>query len=84
MKGTLVASIGTDGVDGRTSAAGAVSDGTTIERSLKKGLDGVSFLEDNNSYQFFKKLNDLIITGPTGTNVNDIMIAIVEGSKGKT
>jgi glycerate 2-kinase len=83
MKGMLVASIGTDGVDGPTNAAGAVADGITLERALKKGLDGMSFLEDNNSYPFFKKLNDLIITGPTGTNVNDIMIAIVEGSKEK-
>jgi glycerate 2-kinase len=78
MKKILVASIGTDGVDGPTNAAGAVADGSTVERALKKGLDAMSFLEDNNSYPFFKKLNDLIITGPTGTNVNDIVIAIVE------
>jgi glycerate 2-kinase len=78
MKRMLVASIGTDGVDGPTDAAGAVADGTTVERALKKGLDGMSFLENNNAYPFFKKLNDLIITGPTGTNVNDIFIAIVD------
>ena len=81
LKGMLVASIGTDGVDGPTDAAGAVADGTTIERALENGLEVKSFLEENNSYPFFKKLDDLIITGPTGTNVNDIMIAIVEGSK---
>ena len=83
LKGVVVASIGTDGVDGPTDAAGAVADGTTVERALKKGLEAKSFLEDNNSYPFFKELDDLIITGPTGTNVNDIMIAIVEGSREK-
>jgi glycerate 2-kinase len=83
MKGMLVASIGTDGVDGPTNAAGAVADGTTVERALKKDLNAMSFLEDNNSYPFFKRLNDLIVTGPTGTNVNDIMISIVEGLKEK-
>ena len=83
MKGILVASIGTDGIDGPTDAAGAIADGTTIERALKNGLEVKSFLDENNSYPFFEKLNDLIITGPTGTNVNDIMIAIVEGSKEK-
>ena len=83
LKGILVASIGTDGVDGPTDAAGAVADGTTIERAMRNGLDVKSFLDENDSYPFFKKLDDLIITGPTGTNVNDIMIAIVEGVKQK-
>jgi glycerate-2-kinase len=73
----LVASIGTDGVDGPTDAAGAVADGTTVERGLKKGVDTDTFLRENDSYSLFNKLNDLIITGPTGTNVNDIFIAIV-------
>src|SRR6266849_1666777 len=77
IPGILVASIGTDGVDGPTDAAGAVADGTTVERGLKKGMDADTFLRENDSYSLFKKLNDLIITGPTGTNVNDILIAIV-------
>jgi glycerate-2-kinase len=77
IKGILVASIGTDGVDGPTSAAGAVADGTTFKRGLKKGMDTDTFLRENDSYTLFNKLNDLIITGPTGTNVNDILIAIV-------
>lgn len=81
MKNVLVASAGTDGVDGPTNAAGAIADGTSVERASRKGLDSRAFLEDNNSYSFFKKLNDLIVTGPTGTNVNDIMIGIVERSK---
>jgi glycerate-2-kinase len=80
----LVSSIGTDGVDGPTDAAGAVADGSTIERGLIRGLDADTYLGENNSYEFFKKLKDLIITGPTGTNVNDILIAIVGSADQKS
>jgi len=73
----LVASIGTDGMDGPTNAAGAVAEGSTVERGLSMGLDADKCLRENNSYEFFRKLKDLIVTGPTGTNVNDILIAIV-------
>ncbi len=73
----LVSSIGTDGVDGPTDAAGAVADGDTFERSLRVQMDPDSYLRENNSYPFFEKLNDLVTTGPTGTNVNDIFIALV-------
>ena len=73
----LVSSIGTDGVDGPTKAAGAVADGNTVERGLRIRMDPDSYLRENNSYQFFGRLRDLVITGPTGTNVNDIFIAIV-------
>lgn len=76
LSGVAIASVGTDGLDGTTDAAGAVADGTTVGRALKRGLDPESFLENNDSYHFFKKLKDLIITGPTGTNVNDIIIAV--------
>ncbi len=79
----LVSSIGTDGVDGPTGAAGAVADGTTVERGLRIHLDSDSYLRENNSYPFFERLNDLVITGPTGTNVNDIFIAIVEAGNRK-
>jgi len=84
IPGILVASIGTDGVDGPTDAAGAVADGTTVERGLKKGMDADTFLRENDSYSLFNKLNDLIITGPTGTNVNDILIAIVGSADQKS
>ncbi|TMI06533.1 glycerate kinase [Candidatus Bathyarchaeota archaeon] len=84
MPGVVVSSIGTDGIDGPTDAAGAVADGATVERGLKKRLYADAFLRDNNSYPFFKKLNDLVITGPTGTNVNDITIAIIESPRAKT
>ncbi|HZY46335.1 MAG TPA: glycerate kinase, partial [Candidatus Bathyarchaeia archaeon] len=83
LSGVVLSSVGTDGVDGPTDAAGAVADATTVERGLNKGLDTDAYLRENNSYSFFKKLNDLIITGPTGTNVNDIVIAIVDSSKHK-
>ena len=73
----LVSSIGTDGVDGPTDAAGAMADGDTIERSLRIHMNPHSYLRENNSYPFFERLNDLVTTGPTGTNVNDIFIALV-------
>jgi glycerate-2-kinase len=73
----LVSSIGTDGVDGPTDAAGAVADGDTVERGLRIHMNPDSYLRENNSYPFFERLNDLVITGPTGTNVNDIFIALV-------
>ena len=80
---TLVSSIGTDGIDGPTDAAGAAADGATVKRARKLGLDPNTFLRENNSYRLFKKLDDLIITGPTGTNVNDIAIVIVEAQEQK-
>jgi glycerate 2-kinase len=80
----LVASIGTDGMDGPTNAAGAIADGSTVERGLRRGLDADTYLRENDSHEFFKKLEDLIITGPTGTNVNDILIAIVGSADQKS
>ena len=73
----VVASIGTDGVDGPTEAAGAIGDGKSLERARKLKLDPVISLSTHDSYPFFKKLGDLLVTGPTGTNVNDISILIV-------
>jgi hydroxypyruvate reductase len=74
----LVGSIGTDGTDGPTDAAGAVADNATLSRSVKFGSDFLAqSIRDNNSYEFFKKLGDLIITGPTRTNVMDLHIVLV-------
>jgi len=73
----VLASVSTDGVDGPTDAAGAVVDGKTISRSEKLGLNAEEALKENDSYTFFSKINDLILTGPTGTNLNDITILIV-------
>ncbi len=73
----LIASVSTDGVDGPTDAAGALADGYTIARSRRLNLNAEEYLRNNDSYNFFSKLGDLVITGPTGTNVNDISIVIV-------
>ena len=72
-----LASVGTDGIDGPTDAAGALADHTTIERAASLGLEPDRFLSDNNSYAFFDALGDLIHTGPTGTNVGDLQITLV-------
>jgi glycerate 2-kinase len=73
----LVLSAGTDGTDGPTDAAGAIADSTTIQRATAQGLDSKRALAENDSYRFFQPLNDLVKTGPTGTNVMDIHIALV-------
>jgi glycerate-2-kinase len=75
--GIVLASLSTDGVDGPTDAAGAVVDGKTAMRALKMGLAPEKFLAENNSYRFFSRLSDLILTGPTGTNVNDVSVIVV-------
>jgi glycerate 2-kinase len=73
-KGVVIGSLATDGVDGPTDAAGALVDGTTVARGRRRGMDSQEYLDDNNSYRYFSRLGDLILTGPTGTNVNDIII----------
>jgi hydroxypyruvate reductase len=70
-------SLGTDGIDGPTDAAGAYADSTTMERALAAGLTPQGFLSDNNAYAFFDALGDLIRTGPTGTNVGDLQVILL-------
>lgn len=77
LKTTTIVSFSTDGIDGPTDAAGAVADGFTIQRAEQLGLDPTCYLENNDSYHFFKELGDLLITGPTGTNVMDVTALIV-------
>jgi hydroxypyruvate reductase len=72
LEDVLLASIGTDGNDGPTDAAGAFVSGSTIARAARAGLNPATFLAENDSYSFFDRLGDLIRTGPTNTNVNDI------------
>ncbi|MBS1875245.1 MAG: glycerate kinase [Acidobacteria bacterium] len=72
-----VLSAGTDGTDGPTDAAGAFADSSTLMRSAAKGLDAKASLRENDSYHFFEPLNDLVKTGPTGTNVMDLRILLV-------
>jgi glycerate 2-kinase len=74
---TLIAAFGTDGTDGPTDAAGAVVDGSTLARARVAGLDPQAALRNNDAYAFFQALGDLIITGPTNTNVNDLWIGLV-------
>ena len=72
----VIASVGTDGTDGATDAAGAFADSTTLTRGQEAGLDAQNFLDNNNSYEYFNRIGDLIKTGPTGTNVMDIQVLI--------
>jgi hydroxypyruvate reductase len=72
------ASIGTDGIDGPTDAAGAVVDESTFARARAAGIeDPDSYLINNNTYEFFDALKDLIRTGPTSTNVGDLQVVLV-------
>jgi glycerate 2-kinase len=72
------ASVGTDGVDGPTDAAGAFVDATTLARARHRGLVPDDYLEANNTYEFFRALDDLIVIGPTNTNVGDIQVVLID------
>lgn len=82
MPGVSLLSAGTDGTDGPTDAAGALVDGETVARARRAGLDPVAYLDNNDSYNFFRRLDELggghahFKTGPTGTNVMDIQILL--------
>src|SRR5919204_427660 len=73
----VLLSFGTDGADGDTDAAGAIVDGETMIRARALGLDPKQFLDENNSYAFFEALKDHLVTGPTGTNVADLIVLLV-------
>lgn len=77
-KGITLLSAGTDGNDGPTNAAGAIVDSTTNEIALQLNLNIEKYLQEFNSFHFFQKAGGHIITGPTMTNVMDVMIVIVE------
>ncbi|MFN8481488.1 MAG: DUF4147 domain-containing protein [Anaerolineae bacterium] len=72
LDNVMLLTLATDGTDGPTDAAGAFVDGTTMRRAAALGLDGARYLADNDAYTFFERLGDLLITGPTRTNVNDL------------
>jgi len=72
-----VVGLATDGTDGPTDAAGAIATGSTVARARELGLDAEAYLADNDSYHFFQALGDLIVTGPTNTNVNDLIFVFV-------
>jgi hydroxypyruvate reductase len=71
-----VLSAGTDGVDGNSSAAGAVVDGSTAERARARGLDARAALDKFDAFPFFKALGDAIEIGPTGNNLRDLRILL--------
>lgn len=77
MDGLVVISLSTDGIDGPTDAAGAMADGNTMTRARRLGLRPQEHLKNNDSYSFFSKLGDLVYTGPTGTNVNDLSVIVM-------
>ena len=76
-RAAVLGSAGTDGLDGPTDAAGAIVDSSTLERASRAGVDWRAALADNDSYRFFEPLSDLIIWGPTGTNVGDIHVLLI-------
>ncbi|MCL2852400.1 MAG: glycerate kinase [Defluviitaleaceae bacterium] len=73
---TLVFSLGSDGTDGPTDAAGGITDGKTVANLKKQGIDIDKILADNDAYHALKAIDGLIITGPTGTNVNDVTVIL--------
>ncbi|MGJ8453817.1 glycerate kinase type-2 family protein [Pseudothermotoga sp. U03pept] len=73
----VICSLGTDGTDGPTDAAGGIVDGTTCKRMKALGIEPVKMLLNNDSYNALKPIGDLLITGPTGTNVNDLVFLLV-------
>jgi glycerate 2-kinase len=77
MRDVVVLAAGTDGSDGPTDAAGAMMDGTTLERARAKRLDPRRALAENDSHFFFAALDDLVVTGPTGSNLMDVYLGLV-------
>lgn len=75
---TAVFSLGSDGTDGPTDAAGGYADGETAARLKEEGIDIFRVLEDNDAYHALEKCGGLIITGPTGTNVNDVSVLLIK------
>jgi glycerate 2-kinase len=76
MKDVMLLSIATDGEDGPTDAAGALATNESAQKAAQLGLDAAGYLSRNDAYAFFDKLDDLIKTGPSGTNVNDLVFCI--------
>lgn len=77
LSNAVIASIGSDGVDGNSPAAGGMCDGLLVDEALSAGLDPYEYLSNNDTYTLLSKLGRAIITGPTGTNVNDLTVLAV-------
>lgn len=80
MNNVLIMSLGSDGTDGPTDAAGGYVDGSSYEKLQKQNLSFEAILDNNDSYYGLKTIDSLIITGPTGTNVNDVCVALIKNS----
>ena len=80
LDNVLVFSVGSDGTDGPTDAAGGMVDGDTARRLAEQGVDIARALADNDSYHALERADGLIVTGPTGTNVNDVAVALIRGA----
>ena len=81
LTGAAVFSVGSDGTDGPTDAAGGYADNQTAEELKKQGIDIFEVLQANDAYHALQKVNGLIMTGPTGTNVNDVAVALLRGEE---
>lgn len=79
LPGVTLMALATDGTDGPTDAAGAIVDGETARRAREAGLDPLAALDENDSYPLLDRVGALMRTGPTGTNVNDLLVLLVEG-----
>ncbi len=77
VKNVVVASVGTDGTDGPTNAAGGLVDGLTVQRARTAHINPDVYLENHNSFEFLDKTGDLLVTGPTETNINDLIILLM-------
>jgi glycerate 2-kinase len=79
--GITVLAAGSDGIDGSSKAAGALADGETVGRARRRGLDASRALARHDTEAFFERIGDLVVTGPTGTNVTDWALALREGDE---
>ncbi len=78
LDNVLIFSLGSDGTDGPTDAAGGFVTGSTVETMRSQGVDIEEYLDNNDSYHFLEKSGGLIITGPTGTNINDVSVVLIK------
>ena len=81
LSGVSIFSVGSDGTDGPTDAAGGYADGDSVEKMRAAGLDPLAMLENNDSYHALSASGGLVITGPTGTNVNDVAVLLIKPRK---
>ncbi|MCH5344568.1 MAG: glycerate kinase [Acetatifactor sp.] len=81
LRHVAVFSVGSDGTDGPTDAAGGYVDGDTLSAAAAKGLSIEKSLQENDSYKLLEELGSLIVTGPTGTNVNDVAVVLIDSAE---